>query len=587
MSKGYSYYEEICGTDNPDVKVFRRKDAKNWYARIKKPAGFKGKGKSPYSVRSLKTTDKREAIKRAADLYYEMRDKPSAFLRESSFSSFWAKFEAESEKKGKTGSLHFERKEGVWQRWMIPFINLHSMSQVEDWTLETFESFYDWRATYWLNKQKELKKKGRDIPKTVTVNPRVSTLRGEMNIAAFILRAFYSYAGLNSPDFHYLVKRLLPRELAGDNRARRTRGFAIPPKQLKAIRMGLREWSDPTGEDAPNRRDHRYARERLYWSLLFALHSRCRVGTELYNLKWGELRRVSLSEDGSVYTYEAWTTGKRGRRWLILDSDFAVTFERGWLSRREEWAEFGSMDDDAYVFFGNTNNKLDSHTPAEAYLQSTLFKKFILQPHMEEHAYHDTAYTGGKEARSRKPVRITPYDFRHTSISLAIINQGEKGMGELALLCGCSLAVMSRHYNNAQQFANMHRRSVWSETSEGSGGRLTKSQLLYASNASRRAIESSLQDSLDAEYIGISVDELHSADGGEMEIDESYASRKMEEDESPNPTSSVSDEPSVGLSNSSSVTHYDVMMKAMELVTSGDPKSIAMGEKIVAMLETR
>ena len=504
MSKSYSYYQEIHPTDNPAVKVFRRKDAKNWYARIRKPAGSTVKGKSPYAIRSLRTTSKTEAISKAADLYYQMKDKPSSFDRESSFQAFWDRFMRDMKRDKRDGSGHVQRIEGVFNRWMMPYINKMGLTLVEDWDIDVFAAFYDWRFTFYSEKKKALKK-GQQLHSNAKEVPRVSTMRGEMNIAAYLLRRFYSYAGVVSPDFHYVVKRKLPRELTGDNRARRTRGFAIPPEQLATILDGLNAWQSSTAEDAPSRKDHQYARARLYWSLLFSLHSRCRMGTEVYNLKWKNLTVTKLGDDGR-WTYTAWTEGKRGRRWIILDEDFAARFKAGWISRRYDWGVKGADDDDSFVFLGTDNNQLSAYAKTKHYLQSTLFKKFITSDEMIASAYHSKSYTGGDYRE--EPVRITPYDFRHTAISLAILNQGDKGMGELALLCGCSLAVMTRHYNNAQEMAHMRDLSRWAKTPAGTGGRFSKAQMHLMSSVSRGQERRLDSDREAADELGMTVSEL-------------------------------------------------------------------------------
>lgn len=494
MSSGrvHKHYLNRKTTDNEEVILYQRAESPNWYTRITNPNPL---GKK-YVDRSLRTKSEAEARRKASELFYRLRDKHSPFLANASFAKLWLQYLADEKSRGSAGKGYMNRQKQVFTRWILPFNALpqEEIQFIEDWDILTFRRFITWREEYWRKNPVEA-----DTKINAAAVPRVSTIRTEMNIAATILRAFYIQVGKSPPDLHSVVKRKVARENGQQNRAMKKRGFAVPEAVTGTILDEMKQWTE---EAETGRLDHLYSRMRLYWSIRFVLATRLRVGTELYNLKWGNIMRMELPNGG--HTYHGYTTGKTGQRYFVMDQDFVPEWERGWaLFRHTKFSRLEVNENTAYVFAGCTDpedvgrqgekkesdrsRRLRGDRKCESYLQGAMFRKFMNRDCMSSYKFHHHLQTGGR----KNEVRITMYDWRQTAIQ-KLLSRMEKDMPltTMAMLVGCSLSVMDRHYKDWNAMTTSDNVEKWSSIPEIEADEEKKEELRRQTKVSKRLPDS-------------------------------------------------------------------------------------------------
>ena len=457
----HTFYKDYLETDHDEVVVYKRPDSPNFYARIQNP-GTKGQR---YIMKSLRTKDPKVAKRKALSLFVKYRENHSAFSSSYDFQSMFEQYIKDEVRRGSAGEAHLNRQRNVFERWMKKFIEHAEIVYVEDWTIEVFGRFIEWRKEYWTKNPPDPDKG----PRNYAPRPRPSTMRVEMNIAAMLLSAFYIQKGISPPNFHAVVKRHVQRENKQTNREQKNRGFGVTPENTIKLLETMKDWLEELPRD---RDDHLYARMRLYWSIRFVLATRLRVGTELYNLKFSDMQRMKL--ENGMHTYHGYTRGKTGSRYFVMDQDFVEAWEAGWMRyRHTHFSEFGMNEPDAYVFAGCTppkdwaretghegpipKNKLSGEFQCQSYLQNNLYKKFLALPECRSFRFHIPAVCGG-----RPNVRLTMYDWRQTAIT-RLIAMRKHPKSVMAMLAGCSLTILDRHYEAMSSLQNAENIATWTQ----------------------------------------------------------------------------------------------------------------------------
>jgi len=424
-----SFYTSKIEMGLKGVILYQREGSPNWYVRLPKPAPLKG-----YKNISLKTTDLVMARQQAMIVWGEHQSSSSLYDKTKSWDGLFDRYFQEGKEHKAVSIGHLKRVKGFWNRYLRPFIVERRISSIESFTADTIVEFYEWRRDFWLNQASH--------PPNAKVNPKASTLRVEMNTAAHLLRLFYHYNGMRSPDFQLALSRVRRRSSKNASRTEKSRGFALSLEHYKKLVNELGEWAK---EDC-YRAYHKFARERLYYVVRFCFHTRARPGTEISFIRMSHL---AVTKDEKTETFTIHTEGKLHGRRLLLDQSF-YTGIRTWLMKQQSPAKMGGYLEmlgehkDPYLFPGSVNGKPGGQHRLNARRLQVLFKKFLEEYASDDVKYHPASITGrsGVEA-----VPVVLYDIRNTAITQYILGLGKsQPLATIAELCGTSVGTIDKHY---------------------------------------------------------------------------------------------------------------------------------------------
>ena len=449
-----NFYKARVETPFKDLMLYLRGDSPYWYARLRKPSS--PGAKTAYLNRSLKTTSLELAQIKAIEWRDAQLRRADGFDSSLTWDALWERLRREEHDRNSLGYPGFiNRTGGVWSRWLKPYIDSRGVPSITDFDENTFSDFCSWRRTYF-----RVNKKTSNNAKT---NPRSSTLRLEFNTVLRIIRKFYFYARKPCPEFSFALKEQRVSETHKVNRENRVRGFVILEEHLEEMDKALFEWAYNTPA-----RHHRFMRMRLYWTFRFCIDTRARPGTEVYNLRWSDMRFQSVGDGIETAVFQ--TSGKMRSRFLYLSPGFTQLFLAEWKGKaRSEFGKDYNLTDSSYVFPGcqdraggrprivNGDFAMESRLHARMWADWLNTKDEAGSFRYQNFRCHDKSVTGG-----RGDIRVTPYSWRSTAITNLILSKGQElSPVEIASLCGASLQTIHRYYTDADALVSADKLRKW------------------------------------------------------------------------------------------------------------------------------
>jgi hypothetical protein len=300
--------EQIIDTSfDGNVVTFYRPDTPRIHCRIKKPDNGK------WDYKSTRTTDRRDALNFAEDLYANAKLRHRAGL-----SSKPVTFKEVAEKhieQMKDDVVVGDRPDRDLKDY-IPIINRYFVpyfgsKEIDTITAPDIEAYLNWRKRYWIDGPGsedpfiEYERKGRTIRRPASNTAPSSTTLNKENVA---LRGVFDMAVRES-----IIPSGSVPPIKGRNKNRRTRKEG---KQFKAG-LSLAEWGKlrQKAEEwikSGKRKDSkdRYA---LTWDyIVFLIHTGIRPGTETDGMTWKNIKNRETR--GGNFRQENHVNGKTGPR---------------------------------------------------------------------------------------------------------------------------------------------------------------------------------------------------------------------------------------------------------------------------------
>lgn len=456
------YYDQmiVCDFEPSRAIIFTRKDAQTptWSVRIKRnlvrsspnPGKPVRRSKSRYYTKSLRTTDKVEAMARARNVFYDFRAQEKRGIAPTS-RNFKSLFQLwMSDVRGQVSVARFKaicvRSEDFihfFGKVNINSVDSHAFRAFIEWRCS--EDRYQWKLDSMLHK---LGPGGLYRGGAVKQKPSRETLVQYRQILLQFLRWSYKESYITViPILESRFKNFLSDE---DFTTTRVSSKALNDKVWRRVAQLLSHFAHPRG-DKMYHSDPRvkFARARLYAFLWFCYGSLART-QEARFVKWHDVTRHD-DEDGFYFVVRITHPKSTARsfpnneRWTILSRQTSQYLT--------EWMELiQGLDlyyDDGYIFpnWVLLKDRYDasSLSPVEIHLMSRLFSRLLAS----KGTTHDT--TGRK---------ITMNSWcRHTAIKHALTTN-DNSVADVALRAGNTLQTISSNYmeyyveDNAKKLAS-------------------------------------------------------------------------------------------------------------------------------------
>lgn len=272
-------------------------------ARVRVP------GTDKYVVKALKTASLSEALKKAEDLYDDLRFAHRQGLDitepEMRFRALCQRFYNAHKNQL---SIHRQRlHQGNANRYFLPFLGDYKVADTAD---ATFEKYWDWRINFYSNKAGTSK-----IPSNAARRPSQKTL----DMEAGMLRQMFRWGKRMG-----FVKRepwIKSPKVKHEKGTNRRPTFSV--EEWEKIYLYMRDWvneNDDTNEPesavrGPTSR-HRLQRQILRNYLLFMANSGLRPN-EARQLKWRDVRIENTTDGSKIVFVEVAPTTKTGARTTV------------------------------------------------------------------------------------------------------------------------------------------------------------------------------------------------------------------------------------------------------------------------------
>ena len=439
------YYEELTPSLKfPDrVSIYRVTGSINrtWTMRVRKAKGG-------YITRSLKTSNKAEAILKADDffMHFSVNEQKGVFFTDARFMDQFSRWL----NSGELSEQRHKRIKSVYSRYFAAFYKNIPIDQITD---QLHASYLRWRVAYWTEYEKgnldslyldptyTPKYEGAIYHRSKT--PSITTLKGETQI----LKQFLYWT--KSKRLLGIVPRLkmqrayseVAKHQAKDSRRRAKSLPRKGPVSNLAITRKLRALM----EEPETNWIRKFGRARLYYFIKICQWSLIRPTMEATMLRWGDIQYIKSKEHGLTLALIRVTHPKTGKPWTPDDGRWAV-MPYGAVRYLVEWhqlsrsygEQFGKPTD--YVF----PNWKGEH--CEAHIMGRLFRDKLLL--WNKHRLSDGRV-------------ITLYSMaRHTAIRDRIVNS-KWTIQQVAQAAGTSIFQISNFY--AEDFIEAYP-EVWADT---------------------------------------------------------------------------------------------------------------------------
>ena len=367
-----------------DIFIYKADNSKRWFAR------FKLDGK--WYAKTTSKADKNEAVVRAIELRteYNILISNNAPIHTSnrvtrlSFGKLAKATIADMQKEIDAGTAKSAYKMyiGILNNYHIPFFDKHSIKNIDVNLLEEFDS---WR----------IEQMGK-VPSKNTITVHNSAMRMVFNYAV---------------KERVIDERMLPvLKNNGDKGGRR---LAFTKPQYKKIVEHIKGWINDT-----NKPRTKQLRTTLYYYVQFATSTGMRTGTEIFNIKWSDIREEEI--DGAMYTTIAVRKGKTvkhtGIRKIVCKDEI-----KPMLAEYKQLVMPDAKEDD-YVF--------DLQTESETVLLSDNFRTALKK----------------LKLYNTPQGKLTLYSLRHSYITWEL--QAGTDMNVIATQCGTSVEQIENHYSH-------------------------------------------------------------------------------------------------------------------------------------------
>ncbi len=445
MSKYYlnKFVPEFDLNKRSRTLMFQLKNTKqprSWYIRIRRSDG-------KYFQQSLDETNRAEALRLAQQVYFELMtaENKGVVYGKNTFKRVFERFVREK-------NFNEHRRKSVMSRYnrYLHFFNdyeLHNINQA------AFNKYIVWRCNYWVGRElkdseKNIGKWGRGGVYNTKEIPSARSIQAERQVLIQCLRFACTKNLLDVPPvIESDMRRYEQMENVKIN-FKKTRGKAIPDKQLKSIMARLRHWAI-VGNDE-NHSERRFARQRLWYFILITNNSLVRQGTEATRLKWSDLGFVKSKKDPTkrIYYFNI-REGKKQRQGeeasIKVLTPAGLKFLLEWRKIcKDEYKDYNIGNNDDFIFPKLSGEEVDTH------YMSRLFRRKLKE--------WDNNDKGKVYSKDPTGTSITLYSFRHTKITNLLIHSGRTA-AEVARMADTSLLQISRAYFNTQMLADIDRYS--------------------------------------------------------------------------------------------------------------------------------
>ena len=425
-------------------------EPRSWYLRVRRRDGT-------YFHQSTECTNRADAMRAAQEVYIEIlaAENRGVVYGKNTFKRVFDKWFNQHQ----TG---IDRKKSIksrYSRYLTFFDNyeLHNINET------TFIKYLVWRVDYWKDyKLKEgetgISELGKGGVYNTKKKPSAISLQQERQLLVQVLRWACGRSLLDvvpTINSDMLTYEKNDGRLKGKINHKKTRGGTIPDALLSRIMGKMRYWAVDGNEE--KHREHRYARQRLYYFILITSNSLLRQGTEATRMKYSDIGKIKSKVDKDVWLY--YFNVREGKKQRYGADDTIKFLTPDGLKHLVSWRalckkEYGiGIEKDEYIF-----PKLDGRE-TETHQMSRLFRRQLLK--WDEEGYE-------KAKKARKNTKYTPlavdnegrnitlYSFRHTKISKLLIHSG-RSIAEVSRMADVSLIQLSRAYFKTQMLADADR----------------------------------------------------------------------------------------------------------------------------------
>lgn len=376
-----------------------------------------------YVVRSLKTQSLSEALRRAEDLYDELRFAKKQGLditaTDMRFRNLWQKYYTSHEI---SLSIYRQRLyKGNANRYFLPFFENYKVSDLSDLNVERY---WDWRINFY-KKKLEAADPSDPLPPNAAIKPSQKTIEME----AGMLRQVFRWGKRMG-----FVKR---EPWIKAPRVQHQKGVIRRPtftaEEWRKIYEYLRSWVDEPITTKSSKRGgslhragphalHKFQREMLRNYVLFMANSGLRPN-EARQLRWRDLRIDRDDEGNRILVVEVAPTTKTGARTVVCREDA----ER-YTNRIKQISQYTSPDN--LVFCDREGNPVDTFNKT--------FARVLTHLGLLLDSWGD---------------RRTIYSLRHFYCTQTLLN-AEADIHFIAKNMGCSISYIEKHYSHVLTLQN-------------------------------------------------------------------------------------------------------------------------------------